>query len=85
LSIESMDNLIKLNQLIAEVLDLKIEEINDDVSPENTDSWDSFNALVMVTELEETFNVSFTMDEVYEVKKVSDIKEILTQHSVSFD
>jgi acyl carrier protein len=80
-----MDNLIKLNQLIAEVLDLKIEEINDDVSPENTDSWDSFNALVMVTELEETFNVSFTMDEVYEVKKVSDIKEILTQHSVSFD
>lgn len=80
-----MDNLIKLNQLIAEVLDLKIEEINDDVSPENTDSWDSFNALVMVTELEETFNVSFTMDEIYEVKKVSDIKEILTQHSVSFD
>ena len=80
-----MSNLIKLNQLIAEVLDLKVEHVNDDISPENTESWDSFNALVMVTELEETFDVSFTMDEVYAVKKVSDIKEILIQHSVSFN
>lgn len=80
-----MSNLIKLNQLIAEVLDLKIEQVNDDIAPENTESWDSFNALVMVTELEETFDVSFTMDEVYAVKKVSDIKDILIQHSVSFN
>ena len=57
-----MDNQKKLYLLLSNVLELELEEINEDTSPENTESWDSFNALVLVTELEETFNVSFTMD-----------------------
>tara|TARA_B110000263_G_C14960515_1_gene352371 strand:- start:166 stop:405 length:240 start_codon:yes stop_codon:yes gene_type:complete len=79
-----MNNLIKLNQLIAEVLDLKIEEINDDLSPKNTDNWDSFNALVMVTEIEEVFTVSFSIEEVEGVTCVADIKKYLKNHNISF-
>ena len=79
-----MDNTEKLYQLLSNVLGIAIDEINDDTSPDNTESWDSFNALVMVTELEETFEVSFTMDEVYSVRRVADIKEILNKYKVSF-
>ena len=79
-----MSNLIKLNQLIAEVLDLKIEEINDDLSPENTETWDSFNALVMVTELEEVFKISFSIEEVEGVTCVADIKKCLKNYNISF-
>ena len=79
-----MDNTEKLYQLLSNVLGIAIDEINDDTSPDNTESWDSFNALVMVTELEETFEVSFTMDEVYSVQRVADIKEILNKYKVSF-
>ena len=79
-----MDNKEKLYSLLSNVLELDIADINEDLSPENTESWDSFNALVMVTELEETFNVSFTMDEVQSVKNVKDIKDILETYSVSF-
>jgi len=79
-----VDNTEKLYQLLSNVLGIAIDEINDDTSPDNTESWDSFNALVMVTELEETFEVSFTMDEVYSVRRVADIKEILNKYKVSF-
>ena len=79
-----MNNQIKLNKLIAEVLDLKIEEINDDLSPKNTVNWDSFNALVMVTELEEAFKVSFSIEEVEGVTCVADIKECLKIYNISF-
>ena len=80
-----MDNQEKLYLLLSNVLQLELEEINEDTSPENTESWDSFNALVMVTELEDTFNVSFTMDEVQSVRNVKDIKNALIDHSIVFN
>lgn len=79
-----MDNQKKLYLLLSNVLELELEEINEDTSPENTESWDSFNALVLVTELEETFNVSFTMDEVQSVRNVRDIISALKDHSITF-
>ena len=79
-----MDNQKKLYSLLSNVLELELEEINEDTSPENTETWDSFNALVLVTELEETFNVSFTMDEVQSVKNVKDIINALKDHSITF-
>ena len=45
-------NYSKLIALISRVLDIDKNSITDLTSPENTESWDSFNALVMVSELE---------------------------------
>ena len=64
----------KLMMLISSVLNIDENSINNDTSPENTESWDSFNALVMVSELESEFEVQFSIDEVYSVSKVEDIK-----------
>lgn len=74
----------KLIGLLARVLNIEPDSISDSTSPENTASWDSFNALLLVSELETEFNVQFTMDEIYAVKCVKDIREALKQHSVSF-
>lgn len=75
----------KLYQLIARVLNEKVTKINDDSSPETLHNWDSFNGLVMVDELEKEFNVSFTMDEIMDVKTVKDIKRHLKNHGVDSD
>ena len=55
-----------------------------DLSPENTETWDSFNALVMVTELEEVFKISFSIEEVEGVTCVADIKKCLKNYNISF-
>jgi len=69
-----------LEQVVAKVLDLKPGEVTDKTGPENTESWDSFNGLVLATELENNFKVKFSIDEVVSVKNVGDIKRILKKH-----
>ena len=78
------ENNEKLKVLISKVLDISKEAATDETSPESTPSWDSFNALVMVSELEDDFNVHFSMEEVLAVKCVKDIREALMRHGVEF-
>jgi acyl carrier protein len=78
------ENNQKLLMLLSRVLDINQASISDFTSPENTDSWDSYNALLLVSELETEFNVHFTIEEVYSVKCVKDIKEALMSHNVIF-
>lgn len=80
-----MTNEQKLILLLSRVLNLEVEEISNSTSPENTSSWDSFNALVLVTELESEFDVSFSMDEVFEITCVGDIRAALIKHNINFD
>ena len=76
------DNLNKLYDLLSRILRIDAKIINDETSPDNIDTWDSYNGLMMVSELESIFNVQFTMEEVVEVRNVSDIKKCLTEHGV---
>ena len=75
----------KLYSIISSVLSTPISEINDDSSPETIDSWDSFNGLILVDELETAFNVKFTIAEITNVKTVADIKQHLKNHGVDLN
>ncbi len=72
----------KLNSILVKVLGAKEDQINDETSPDNVSNWDSFNGLMLVSELESGFKIKFTMDEVTSVKCVGDIKLALTKHGV---
>ena len=75
----------KLYGIIAKVMDVPINEINDDSSPETIPSWDSFNSYILLDELETEFKTEFTIDEVTETKNVSDIKKHLKIHGINID
>ena len=75
----------KLFEIIAQVMAIPISEINDKSSPENIESWDSFNGLVLLDELENSFNVKFSLEEVTDVKTVEDIKKHLKNQGVNLD
>ena len=64
----------KLLNILSRVLDIKIEDINDNIGPDNTEGWDSFNGLLLATELEKEFKVKFTMEDIVSIKNVGDIK-----------
>lgn len=75
----------KLKAILSKVLEIDENQITDETSPDNVETWDSFNGLILVSELENKFNVQFTMDEVTSVKCVRDIKESLKKHGVNLD
>ena len=72
----------KLYGIIAKVMDISIDEITDNSSPETIPSWDSFNSYILLDELESEFKTEFTIDEVTETKNVSDIKKNLKIHGI---
>ena len=75
----------EVNVIIAKVFSISESDINDKSGPENIEAWDSFNGLVLVDELENHFNVKFTISEIIDVKTVSDIKRHLKNHNVNVD
>ena len=75
----------KLYSIISKVMDVPESEINDQTSPENIESWDSFHGLVLVDELENNFNIKFTIEEVADVQNVGDIKRHIKNHNIDLD
>ena len=75
----------KLYDIISKVFSVKISEINDESSPETIESWDSFNGLILVDELESNFNIKFSVSEIIDVKNVKDIKRHLNNHGVDLN
>ena len=75
----------KLYDIISKVFSVQISEINDESSPETIESWDSFNGLILVDELESNFNIKFSVSEIVDVKNVKDIKRHLDNHGVDLD
>ena len=74
-----------LRALLAEILDIPPESINEKTSPENTPSWDSFNGLLIASELEKVAGVKFSIEDVLSVKNVGDIKKVLDRYNVVYD
>jgi len=75
----------KLYDVISKVFSVQISEINDESSPETIESWDSFNGLILVDELESNFNIKFSVSEIIDVKNVKDIKRHLNNHGVDLN
>jgi len=75
----------KLYDIISRVFSVSIDQISDDSGPEDIERWDSFNALVLVDELESEFSIQFTVAEITDVFKISDIKRHLRNHGVNLD
>ena len=75
----------KLCDIISKVFSIPISELNDESSPETIESWDSFNGLILVDELESNFNIKFSVSEIIDVKNVKDIKRHLNNHGVDLN
>ena len=75
----------RLYELIAKVLEEDVAKIGDESSPETLENWDSFNGLVLADELEKEFSISFSLEEITDVRCVADIKRHLRNHGVEID
>ncbi len=76
------ENLQKLNTIVARVFAIPESAVTDTASPQTVSSWDSYNALMLVSQIETGFAVTFSMDEVMEVKNIGDMKERLRCHGI---
>jgi acyl carrier protein len=71
------------NTLVTEHFKVAAGDITDELNPQTVPEWDSMNYLLFIADVEKSYNVSFSMDEVLEAKSLGDIKKALQAKSIS--
>jgi acyl carrier protein len=74
-----------LKKIFVSVLGIPIEQISPALSPENTPSWDSMNAIVLITEIEKAFNIRFGYDEAMGVKNFGEVVALVKSKVPGFN
>lgn len=74
----------KLYDLLSKILEIPRDKVNDEISPANTPTWDSFNAVMMMVELEKASGAKFDIADLTAVKNVGDIKKILNKYKIKY-
>jgi len=67
----------KLKQVFKELFKIEPGDFSEDLDVNSVAGWDSMNHLNLIISLEESFNVSFSTDEVIQMTSVKSIIEIL--------
>ena len=68
----------KVFEIVAQVMNVPIESVNEDSSPDTIKEWDSLKHMNLILTLEEDFCVQFNDEEIVEMLNVSLIIDILT-------
>lgn len=79
-----MNNTDKLITAFAEALTIPAESITDNLSYQSIPEWDSVTHMILISQLEDTFEVAIDTDDVIDLSSVSKSKEILTKYNIVF-
>lgn len=79
-----MENNQKLIHAFQEALGIESNLVKDNLTYQGIPEWDSISHMILISQLEEDFDVSFDTDEVIDLSSFAKAKEILTKHGVSF-
>ncbi len=70
---ERSDILKKLNDIFIDVMDLDDDfELNEDMSADDIDEWDSLSHIQLMKAIEATFGIKFTAKEVLDWEDIQD-------------
>lgn len=69
-----------LRILVGEVLEVAPERIGEDFGPDHAPNWDSLTHLRLVTAVEEQYGVTFTMEEIGEIRSYRDLEVALRRN-----
>ena len=78
-----MSNLVKLNKVLCDVFDFKkMEDINDDLGPDEIEAWDSLGHVELVTRLEESFGISLEVVDISRMYTIGGITKIIEKYGI---
>lgn len=69
----------KFREIVSGIFKIPLQEVRDDLTPQNIPDWDSMNYLMLIAELEKYFQIRFTVDEVSNAKCLGDIHKVVKE------
>lgn len=69
----------KIKEVIANVLNIKVEELTKDSSPETIEQWDSLKQMNIIIALEDAFEIEFDDEEIGDMNSIALITLIISE------
>ena len=67
-----------LKEIVSRVFNIDINKVDDDLSRDNLENWDSFNHLLLISEIEKKLGIKFTITEIERIKSFRELKQIIS-------
>jgi acyl carrier protein len=74
---------VNLEKLLADILQIHVTEVTDQLAMQDLDVWDSLKHMELIASLEEQLNVQLSFDEIVAMRSVGDIKRVLNGKGVT--
>jgi acyl carrier protein len=79
-----MNNEQKLKETFASALNISEDKINDELGYQSIPEWDSITHMVLISQLEDSFDISIDTDDVIDMSSFGKAREILSKYNVTF-
>lgn len=80
-----MNTTEQLHSVFSRAFEIPLDAINDQLEYQGIAEWDSMSHLVLIEEIESTYNISIEMEDILEMGSVQKIKEILKKHGFTIN
>jgi acyl carrier protein len=71
----------KLVEIVAELFELDPAAVDDALTPEDVELWDSLNHLRLVSAVEEEFRIKLSMQEIESIRSLAVLRALVEQHT----
>jgi acyl carrier protein len=71
----------KLVEIVAELFDLAPAAVDDALTPEDVELWDSMNHLRLVSAVEEEFQIKLSMQEIESIHNLGALRALIEQRA----
>ena len=75
----------KFKEILARVLQVDEAKITDETTQDSIENWDSFNILLLASELEKAFLIKLTMEQTAMLTSVKAVKDTLAKCGVDLN
>lgn len=74
----------KLTAAFVHALGITADKVSDDLTYNTIPEWDSTAHMILIAELEDTFDIMLDTDDIIDMSSVAEAKRILTKHDIEF-
>jgi acyl carrier protein len=71
----------KLKEIVAELFELEPAAVNDVLTPDDVELWDSLNHLRLVSAVEEEFQIKLSMKEIESIRSLATLRALIEQRA----
>ncbi|MEC9376128.1 MAG: acyl carrier protein [Pseudomonadota bacterium] len=78
-----MDEQNRLHTILSRILKIDLQDIEEDMKPQDLKLWDSFNTMQIILEMEQEFDIQIDLEQIIEIKSIKDFEAILKQKNTN--